>query len=643
MRIKSYAVLVLCLALLRCSQPLKPATNAEQFAIHLSGRVLDKDGKPMPNTIAKLIGKDLSDTTDADGYYQIIEKYPVTSLNKTLSVDTLDSLQIIKEGQVITMLDVAKWIDTLPDIFVIQRDIYGNLSSKPFSISSIKAIISGDNISDSTPKIAELWYNSPNHSYSGFVYFIYTSQILHYSVYVAIYNQDTNFIGRSVKVDFPSTAGNINVPPFDPKNAEPIVDAGNDTTVSINDSIRLKATVVDSFGGKIAKWEWSINGGNFVKTSKGDTLIFAPADSNTNFKCIVRATDDDGNIAIDTVNVIICKDVPIAEAGSDTVVSLDSALVLKGNAVQNFGSIKKYFWDFNGVGIWDDSSSSTAKAKHSYNTPGKKVVIFGVMDDDNNISTDTLHVLVGTLLQGVISGNSILSKQQSPFILTGIITVPAGTQLTIEPGTDVFYTQSTAIHISGGALIANGTSKDSIYFKPFSNDTGITFLYFEKSDLSKSQLSYLNFIGSNSSLDNILAYCEEDPSQPVVAIRIGNESEFQQVTPKNSGLLGISNVHLFSSQITTDGYETSASIKIANSLIDSSMINGTYPRSEPIEIDSCSINNSVVKSDSYNQGITIIQCTGINKKLVVCCCGASVSVDGRIYSNPDNDCKSYDF
>ena len=227
------------------------------------------------------------------------------------------------------------------------------------------------------------------------------------------------------------------------------------------------------------------------------------------------------------MKVTVYKDVPKAYACNDTFISIDSCLTLKGNVTQSFGFIKKYFWDFEGDGIWDDSSTTTSEVIHSYTTLGDKVVIFGAMDDDGNLSKDTLQVLVGTFLEGAISGNETLTKNQNPFILTGAVTVPSGSQLTIEPGAILLYSKSTILHIDGGAVIANGTPSDSISFSSLFKDDNITFLFFEKADLSKSQLSYLKFVGHDIWIDNIFIYCEKAPNQPRPARRPMGHDETQ--------------------------------------------------------------------------------------------------------------------
>lgn len=80
----------------------------------------------------------------------------------------------------------------------------------------------------------------------------------------------------------------------------PRIAARPDSLVILHSRVDLHATIQQRFG-TIAKWEWDIGGsGIFRATSRADTsIILAKADSA--YRCVVRATDDDGNAVLDTV------------------------------------------------------------------------------------------------------------------------------------------------------------------------------------------------------------------------------------------------------------------------------------------------------------------------------------------------------
>jgi PKD repeat protein len=58
------------------------------------------------------------------------------------------------------------------------------------------------------------------------------------------------------------------------------------------------------------------------------------------------------------------------------------------------GVIRSYEWDFEGDGIYDDQSGTTAKSSTSYPTPGTVTVVLQVTDDDKATNTFTGKVEV---------------------------------------------------------------------------------------------------------------------------------------------------------------------------------------------------------------------------------------------------------
>jgi hypothetical protein len=85
----------------------------------------------------------------------------------------------------------------------------------------------------------------------------------------------------------------------------PVVDLGNDRNLSIGSEVSLYARGSDRFG-KIVKWEWDIGAtGSFSIASGNDTTFMLPMAPDSNFRCVVRATDDDGEVGSDTVRISV--------------------------------------------------------------------------------------------------------------------------------------------------------------------------------------------------------------------------------------------------------------------------------------------------------------------------------------------------
>lgn len=74
--------------------------------------------------------------------------------------------------------------------------------------------------------------------------------------------------------------------------------------VAVNDTIRLQGTATDAYG-HIVKWEWDCgNTGTFIETTPDSNLsIIAPSSSQSNYRCVLRVTDNDNNISFGTVTL----------------------------------------------------------------------------------------------------------------------------------------------------------------------------------------------------------------------------------------------------------------------------------------------------------------------------------------------------
>lgn len=257
----------------------------------------------------------------------------------------VDTLSISENNQTITTSNLSSLVDSLPPYFIVQRGISGNFASKSVSIGAIVAILSGDDIPASKP--IELWYNQPNNSFSGYMYFLKpaTGVTKNYSVNVKVSSTDSLFVGQSQAVPFTSVAGDIIIPSFDPGNARPIVSAGKDTVVPVGGLVKLHGSAIDSFGGAIVKYEWDPGAtGRFVQTSGPDTSFHLGMTPNPAWWCRFRATDNDGNKVVDSCKITISADTPVVVieqfvvGGPDTTVSVNDSIAFRVAVSQQFGT-----------------------------------------------------------------------------------------------------------------------------------------------------------------------------------------------------------------------------------------------------------------------------------------------------------------
>ena len=169
----------------------------------------------------------------------------------------------------------------------------------------------------------------------------------------------------------------------------PKSDAGLDTVVSPGDSVHLRGAARDSLGA-IAAREWDIGLTGTFQASADGSRGFAVAPSDTGvILCAFRAIDDDGNATLDTVAVVIDRDIPVPFAGKDTTVSLGDPVRVRGSATDHFGRIVKWEWDLGGTGIFRASGPDTSFVVPR--TAGLNIpCVLRVTDDDGFTAIDTL-------------------------------------------------------------------------------------------------------------------------------------------------------------------------------------------------------------------------------------------------------------
>lgn len=106
----------------------------------------------------------------------------------------------------------------------------------------------------------------------------------------------------------------------------------------------------------------------------------------------------------------------------------------------------------------------------------------------------TTAAISGSYVSGILWNNTTWTLANSPYIVSGLVQVPTGVTLTIEPGVNVVYLNSSANIEIHGALIANGTSGNEIVFRSVADGTnsGANMITFHgTADTSLSQIDYI--------------------------------------------------------------------------------------------------------------------------------------------------------
>ena len=115
-----------------------------------------------------------------------------------------------------------------------------------------------------------------------------------------------------------------------------------------------------------------------------------------------------------------------------------------------------------------------------------------------------------TIPGGNVSGTWY--QANSPYYITGYITIPAGDTLVIEPGVEVYF-MSNYIFTVNGFLEAVGTASDSIHFAPDTSAAAWLGLWFDNAP-DNSHLDYCSISGVGGLLGSHIHL--ENYSNPVI-------------------------------------------------------------------------------------------------------------------------------
>jgi PKD repeat protein len=179
-------------------------------------------------------------------------------------------------------------------------------------------------------------------------------------------------------------------------------------SASVNPSNGAVPLLVNFFGtatdpdGTIARYEWDFEGDgtfDYTSTTTGNTS-HTYADAGT-FGALFRVTDNEGLTA---TAVATATAVRIGPPGSPTAtitvpnaprtVTAPTTVSFNGTGSDPGGSIVRYEWDFNGDGVYEFSSATSASTSFQYTSPGTFTAAFRVTDNAGLTGIDTVDITV---------------------------------------------------------------------------------------------------------------------------------------------------------------------------------------------------------------------------------------------------------
>lgn len=200
-----------------------------------------------------------------------------------------------------------------------------------------------------------------------------------------------------------------------------IEDFSPNATISIRDTVTFDLTAQDADGIiRTVIWRLVKDTAVVVRDTVDRAMVQrsrsqAFADTGT-FRVRVSVIDENGAAAHDSATVRVVLDLPVVNAGRDTVVKVGESLEFTGTATQAFGRIVLYKWDYDGNGIWDDSSTTSPNFSHAIFKEGRYAATLYARDDDGNVGTDIRLVDVTNspvVLFGLTPRDTVISIKDS--------------------------------------------------------------------------------------------------------------------------------------------------------------------------------------------------------------------------------------
>lgn len=171
----------------------------------------------------------------------------------------------------------------------------------------------------------------------------------------------------------------------------PTADAGYNSSAGIYDEVELQGSGNDET--EIVEYAWKCGERPWVAVSDGDTTVTAPGVAQS-WTCSLRVTDDDGNVAYDTMRVLVEALAPTADARNDTTVGTGERINLVGSNSTDESEIVEYAWKYAG-GEWMVTGSGDTSVIASATDTIVRCSL-RVTDSDSNVVYDYIVAMVGT-------------------------------------------------------------------------------------------------------------------------------------------------------------------------------------------------------------------------------------------------------
>ncbi|WP_292655051.1 S8 family serine peptidase [Nitratifractor sp.] len=167
-------------------------------------------------------------------------------------------------------------------------------------------------------------------------------------------------------------------------NKPPVADAGPDKTVKVNHSVTVDGSGSYDPDGNIVSYEWKEGSTVLANTA---TFTYTPT-SVGNHTLTLTVTDDDNATDSDSMVVTAVNNhPPVADAGPDKIVEVNTTVHIVGSCTDSDGSITSCVWTENGTQL-----ATTAEFDYKPTTVGDHNLTLTATDDDGATGSDSMTV-----------------------------------------------------------------------------------------------------------------------------------------------------------------------------------------------------------------------------------------------------------
>ncbi len=160
------------------------------------------------------------------------------------------------------------------------------------------------------------------------------------------------------------------------------------------------------------------------------------------------------------------------------------------------GSPDTWEWDFNNDDTIDSHEENPVWTYTAVGSYDVSLTVFEGADSDELIQEDFITVLSPTNISGQLAGT--WSPIYGTYTITGDVTVPVGTVLSIEPSTNIVANNNSKIQING-RIEAQGSERGLVNFSTDDQWKGIKIIDSQEDNL----IDYCYFTGSTESAVDI--------------------------------------------------------------------------------------------------------------------------------------------